>query len=135
MKRPEFTEIFTEMALKLSKRSTCQRLQVGCVVTSTDYRKVLSMGYNANAAGLDNKCDRNEKGNCGCIHAEQNAIINCDSPRYVDKIFFITHFPCPMCMKFIINVGNVKKIYYLDEYRNKDAQELAKQSGIEIIKL
>ena len=68
------------MAGLLIGRSTCKRLQVGCVIASEDYRKILAMGYNGNASGLPNECDSEEVGKCGCLHAEENAVINCDSP-------------------------------------------------------
>lgn len=78
--RPSFPEVYMRLALTLAARSTCRRLCVGTVITSTDYRKVLAVGYNGNAAGLPNTCDREEPGNCGCLHSEENAVINCDAP-------------------------------------------------------
>ena len=45
------------------------------MITSTDFRKVLAVGYNGNATGLANSCDRDEAGNCGCLHSEENAVI------------------------------------------------------------
>lgn len=130
--RPSFPEIYLSMAKWLAKRSTCTRLQVGTVITSTDYRKVLAIGYNGNATGLPNCCDRDEPGNCGCLHSEENAVINCDSPRAVEKIVFVTHLPCVMCAKRLINLGNVTKIYYEQEYRSKDSLVLLKKAGIEV---
>ncbi|MDA9189711.1 deoxycytidylate deaminase, partial [bacterium] len=109
--RPSFEEVYARLALILAKRSSCKRLQVGTVITSTDYRKVLSVGYNGNASGLKNSCDRDEAGNCGCLHSEENAVINCDSPRDVHKNVFVTHLPCVACAKRLINLGNVKKVY------------------------
>ena len=79
--RPSFQKIYLRLALELAKRSTCKRLQVGTVITSVDFRKVLAVGYNGNASGLANTCDREEPGNCGCLHSEENAVINCDAPR------------------------------------------------------
>lgn len=95
--RPSFEEINMRMAILVSERSTCKRLKVGCIITSTDFRKILSMGYNGNASGLPNTCDSDEPGSCGCLHSEMNAVINCDSPRSTEKIIFTTHAPCPMC--------------------------------------
>ena len=124
-----------DLALTLAKRSTCRRLNVGTVITSTDYRKVLAVGYNGNAAGLPNQCDRNESGNCGCLHSEENAVINCDSPRTTDKHVFVTHLPCVACAKRLINLGGVKKIFYRDEYRSTESLEILKMVGIEITQL
>src|SRR3954471_19927999 len=128
--RPSFPSIYLQLAEILATRSTCSRLQVGTVITSTDFRKVLAVGYNGNATGLPNHCDREEAGNCGCLHSEENAVINCDAPRFIEKIVFVTHLPCVQCAKRLINLGNVKKVYYGQEYRKKDSLELFKLVGI-----
>jgi dCMP deaminase len=130
--RPGFPDIYLQLAQNLSARSTCCRLQVGTVITSTDFRKVLAVGYNGNATGLPNQCDRDEAGNCGCLHSEENAVINCDSPRHVEKIVFVTHLPCMQCAKRLINLGNVKAVYYIHEYRIRTSVELLRSAGIEV---
>lgn len=133
--RPSFEEIYMSLAETIAKRSTCKRLQVGTVITSTDYRKVFAVGYNGNATGLENECDRNEPGNDGCVHSEANAIVNCDVPRYVEKVVFVTHNPCVMCAKLLINLGNVKKVYYKHSYRDKTSLQLLNKVGIAIAQI
>lgn len=133
--RPTFQEIYMELAHALAARSTCSRLNVGTVVTSTDYRKVLAIGYNGNAAGLPNKCDRDDVGNCGCLHSEENAVINCDSPRAMEKHVFVTHLPCVGCAKRLINLGGVRKVYYRTQYRLPEAIALLQSVGIEVVHL
>lgn len=130
--RPHFEDLYMDLAFRLSERSTCNRLQVGTVITSTDFRKVLAVGYNGNATGLNNHCDREEPGNCGCLHSEENAVINCDAPRFIEKIVFVTHLPCVQCAKRLINLGNVKKIYYAQDYRIRDSIELLRSVQIHI---
>lgn len=132
MSRPSFEKIYMDLAFKLAERSTCKRLKVGTVITSTDFRKVLAVGYNGNATGLHNGCDRDEVGNCGCLHSEENAVINCDAPRLVDKVAFVTHLPCVQCAKRLINLGNVRKVYYSQDYRIRDSLEVLKSVGIDI---
>lgn len=133
--RPSFEEIYLKLAQTLSQRSTCRRLAVGTVITSTDFRKVLAVGYNGNASGLPNSCDREEAGNCGCLHSEENAVINCDSPRSTDKVVFVTHLPCVACAKRLINLGNVRRIYYAEDYRVRDSVEVLRSVGIEVLQL
>lgn len=135
MERPSFESIYLALAKNLAGRSTCKRLQVGTVIVSTDFRKVLSVGYNGGAAGQDNTCDTEVPGNCGCLHSENNAIINCDTPRYVEKYVFVTHSPCRTCCKMLINVGNVKRVYYEREYRVVDHLNMLRQAGIEVIRM
>jgi dCMP deaminase len=130
--RPSFESIYLQLAETLARRSTCRRLQVGTVITSTDFRKVLAVGYNGNANGLPNHCDRDEPGNCGCLHSEENAVINCDAPRFLDKYVFVTHLPCVACAKRLINLGNVKTVYYSQDYRVKDSVDLLRSVGIEV---
>jgi dCMP deaminase len=117
-------------AMLVAQRSTCTRLQVGCVIASADYRKVISMGYNGNATGLRNFCDSTEPGACGCLHAEDNAVINCDAPRGTKKIVFCTHLPCKMCAKRFVNLGDVLKVYYTEDYRVKDGLDVLSKAGI-----
>ena len=133
--RPSFQKIYLDLAKTLAERSTCVRLQVGTVITSTDYRKVLAIGYNGNATGLPNHCDRDEPGNCGCLHSEENAVINCDAPRFIEKIVFVTHLPCVQCAKRLINLGNVKRVYYGEDYRIRDSIQLLESVGIEVLPL
>lgn len=128
--RPSFQRIYLDLAKTLAQRSTCSRLRVGTVITSTDFRKVLAVGYNGNATGLHNGCDRDEPGNCGCLHSEENAVINCDAPRFMEKYVFVTHLPCVQCAKRLINLGNVKAVFYGQDYRIKDSLELLKTVGI-----
>jgi dCMP deaminase len=132
--RPAFEEIYMRLAFMLAERSTCSRLKVGTVITSIDYRQVLAVGYNGNATGLPNCCDTTEPGNCGCLHSEENAIINCASSRTVPKMVFVTHNPCVMCAKRLINLGGVQRVYYRIDYRNTDSFELLRKSGIVIAK-
>jgi dCMP deaminase len=124
MTRPAFEEIYMNMAHEVARRSTCKRtnseghiMHVGCVIVSPDFRKVIALGYNGNAAGLPNECDTTQPGNCGCIHAEANAAVNCDVPRQTSKIVFCTHLPCVHCAKLLINLGGVQLVYYRKDYR------------------
>ncbi|MEI6398424.1 MAG: deaminase [Pseudomonadota bacterium] len=130
--RPSFEDIYMRLAITLAERSTCARLKVGTVITSTDFRKVLAVGYNGNASGLHNGCDRDEVGNCGCLHSEENAVINCDSPRSTEKVVFVTHLPCSMCAKRLINLGNVRRVLYAHDYRRRDSVDLFAQVGVAV---
>lgn len=130
--RPSFEDVYMNFAVLISRRATCKRLQVGTVITTTDYRKVLAVGYNGNASGLNNTCDREEPGNCGCLHSEENAVINCDAPRATAKLVFVTHLPCPMCAKRLINLGNVERVMYRENYRDQQAIELLESVGIKV---
>lgn len=134
--RPSFPEIYLRLAQDLAKRSTCQRLQVGTVITTTDFRKVLAVGYNGNASGLANCCDdATAIGSCGCLHSEDNAIINCDCPRDIAKYVFVTHLPCVMCAKRLINLGNVVQVSFINDYRDNSSINIFNQANILVTKI
>ena len=133
--RPSFPEVYMKFAWIIASRSTCNRLQVGTVITTTDYRKVISVGYNGNASGLPNQCDRDVPGSCGCLHSEENAVINCDVPRDVQKIVFVSHLPCPMCAKRLINLGGIQKVFFGEDYRIRDSVDILTGAGIQIEQL
>lgn len=130
MERPSFSEIYMKLAWLMATRSTCSRLNVGCVITTEDYRQVLSVGYNGNAAGLPNRCDSTEPGACGCIHSEENAIIKCYAPPSVKKIVFCTHQPCKMCAKRLVNLGGVSRVLYDEPYRLRDGLHVLGDANI-----
>ncbi len=121
--RPSFHDIYMQLAVSMSRRSTCRRLNVGCAIVSADFRHVLGVGYNGSASGGPNDCDRVGEvavGNCGCIHAEANAVINCSASRSEQKIVFCSHLPCVTCSKFLINLGGVTEVFYKNDYRNRE---------------
>ena len=117
MSRPSFHDIYMRLACLMSERSTCLRtnsagelMKVGAAIVSADFRQVYAIGYNGNASGLPNRCDSNEPGKCGCIHAETNAIVSCSAPRDESKVVFCTHLPCTACAKLIIQLGGRHEI-------------------------
>lgn len=131
--RPTLEQIFGHFARTVATRSTCRRLQVGSVITSGDFTRVLSIGYNGNARGLANSCDREEPGNCGCIHSEINALLKLDYTE-PEKVMFVTDSPCVACAKAIINAG-VGRVFYLRQYRRTEGVDLLRQVGISVAQL
>lgn len=127
--RPPLFEVYLRMAEMISKRSTCSRLQVGCVLTDMSLERVLSVGYNGNARGFPNECDSDEPGACRDIHAECNALIKA-SPE--EKVCFVTDSPCIMCAKLMVN-ANVQYVYYRREYRKPAGIEILEKAGIPAI--
>ena len=106
-----------KMAIIASEMSTCSRRHVGCVVTDENLR-ILSIGFNGRKANVGHCIDSNPTGDkefCNCIHAEQNANAFDAHPKMIDRIYFVTTFPCDSCMK-LLAANNVVAIYYLTEY-------------------
>lgn len=131
--RPSFESVFMGLAHALSKRSTCARLQVGCVIVSTDWRQVFGLGYNGGAAGQENDCASLEPNQCGHLHAELNAIINSHAPHGARRFVLSTHLPCPMCCKCIVNLRTVERVYFHRGYRVADGALTLQRAGIELL--
>jgi dCMP deaminase len=122
--------MFLDFAIALSDMSTCERLSVGCVITDEAMTKVLAIGYNGNAKGLPNCCDDpSAQGNCGCIHAEMNALLKVDG-SIPDKVAFVRFSPCVMCAKAMVN-ANVGTVYYGTMYRMAEGALLLGRLGID----
>jgi dCMP deaminase len=122
-------EVYMRMAEELAKRSTCARSQVGSVVATGDLTQVLGIGYNGNARGLPNACDRPEPGMCGCLHSEANSLIKAGA-QVEGKVMFVTMSPCVMCAKMIVN-SNVRRVYYRTAYRDPAGVEVLRAAGVE----
>jgi dCMP deaminase len=131
--RPSFSDVFMAMAWALSRRGTCRRLKVGCVIASADHHVVHGVGYNGNAAGLPNDCDTDVPGACGDIHAEANAAIHCDAPRFAPKIVYCTHAPCARCAKYLIQLGGVARVVYETPYRLTAGLDLLERAGVQVL--
>jgi len=133
MSRPKWDEIWISLALHVSQRSPDTRLKVGCVVVTEDNSSVLSLGYNGDQHGGTNKPDSMEPGKSGFIHAEANALIKMNFADHRQKKLYITHSPCSVCARMIVNAG-IKKVIYCDEYRDAKGIDILKSSGIAVEK-
>lgn len=117
--RPSWTEYFMSLALLSSKRSTCHRLQVGCVLVKDNH--VISSGYNGFLAGTPHESYIRDNHEQNTVHAEANCISDCAKRGIpVDQaIVYITHFPCLNCTKLLISSG-IQKIVYFQDYKNDE---------------
>jgi len=147
LERPNFHEVFMEIAYSWAERSTCLRRKVGAVIAKESQQ--LTAGYNGAPKGLKHckelgGCLREKLGIpsgqrheiCRGTHAEQNAItqaakfgINIDG----GTLYCNTH-PCTICTKMIINAG-IKKVVYDSDYDDElSKQILGEQKELEIIR-
>ena len=124
-----------DFAESIAQRSYDPTLKVGCVITSTDFRYVYGLGYNGNYVGGPNRRDSLKPGESQLLHSEINAIINCATPRHYKKYVFVTHVPCTMCSKALINMGGVEKVFYKNDYRDKKGLSLLRKCGIKVKKV
>ena len=133
--RLSWDEYFITISLLAAKRSSCNRLNVGCVITFNN--RVLATGYNGFLAGaphISRVVDNHEQ---FTVHAEQNAI--CDAASrgvsLLNSTVYVTHYPCLNCLKLLIASG-IKTIKYMYNYKNNHlTNEMIMENNISIIKL
>ena len=134
-KRPTWDEYFKELVQVTSKRSPCDRLHVGCILTKEN--RIISQGYNGFLPGCPHKSVIRDGHEQATVHAEQNAI--CDSAKRGASILgctaYITHFPCIICIRLLLASGIVE-IKYINDYKNDElVQYLCDQIGAQITKI
>jgi len=145
--RPTWDEYFMGMAELTATRSTCLRRNVGSVIVQD--RHIVATGYNGAPRGIDHcsqrgGCLREELGIpsgerhelCRALHAEQNAIIQAATSGHSIEgaTMYITHAPCVICSKMIINAG-IKRIIVASEYPDPFAAEILGEAGLKIVSL
>lgn len=133
--RPTWDEYFIRLARVTSTRSSCERLQVGCVFVRNN--RVISQGYNGYMAGCPHISIVRDDHEQATIHAEQNAIADC-AKRGVScegTTAYITHFPCIICMRLLIASG-IKTIKYIEDYKNDElVSRFSQMAGVQLIQL
>ena len=140
MVRPEFDDIYMELAVNLAKRSHCIKRHVGAVLTKDT--RIISIGYNGPPSGTHNcdvewpidGCPRDSKGGCSlAIHAEQNAILYAvKNKTSVDgATLYITLSPCLACSRIIFSMG-IRKVIYLNSYA--EFKGIASDEGVDFLK-
>lgn len=139
---------FMDMALLIGSWTSCfkENRQVGAVCVRD--KRILCTGYNGAPSGIKTcrekgECMRIKQGIasgtrqeiCYAVHAEQNAIaqaaklgISLDGAT-----LYVTHYPCTICTRMIINSG-IKRVVYKYAYPDEFSQKLLDEAGVEIEK-
>lgn len=132
--RSDWDTYFMNIATEISKRATCDRLHVGCVLVKDN--QIIATGYNGSIQNHDHCDDIGHlihEGSCKrTVHAEMNAIFQCAKYGVSCKgaICYVTDYPCPDCMKALNQVG-IKKIVYKRYYPHRYENNFDK--GLEIV--
>lgn len=120
MTRSSWDTVWADVAQAVSRRSACDRAQVGAVLVRQN--RVVATGYNGPASGYpadtsqgcQQWCQR-ASGNatvdspygysCPSIHAEANALLYASRADAEQATLYVTHAPCADCAKLISNSG------------------------------
>ena len=119
-------KVFINIAKETSTLSHCVRSKVGAVLVKDG--NIISFGYNGTPSGMDNTCEEDDVTFPHVIHAEVNAILKAaKTGNAVDgSTLYLTLSPCLDCSKLILQSG-IKKVVYLNEYRNPQGINFLKQ--------
>lgn len=140
MNKPEFEDIYMELAENLAKRSHCVKAQVGAVLTKDT--RIISLGYNGPPAGTHNcdiewpeeGCPRDSKGSCSlALHAEQNAILYASKNNVAmdGATLYVTLSPCIACARIIYTMG-IKKVIFKNSYA--EYKKIGIDEGVEFLR-
>lgn len=136
---------FMNLAEEIASWSSCCRRQVGAIIVKD--KRIIATGYNGAPAGVETcvekkKCLRDEhhiaSGTqaqlCYAVHAEQNAVSQAArlGVSVKDATIYVTHQPCVLCAKILINAG-IKRIVYKHGYPDEFSLEIIKEAGIELV--
>ena len=144
MNRPSWDEYFMQMAELTAQRSTCLRRQVGAIIVKEKH--IIGTGYNGAPKGLPHceelggclrekleipSGERHEL--CRALHAEQNAIIQAATlgQSIEGATIYITHQPCIICAKMIINAG-ISRIVIRRGYPDEMSRGMLREAGLKV---
>lgn len=135
-----------EMARLVASWSSCfnEGRAIGAVIVRD--KRVITTGYNGAPAGMKTckergECLRRKLGIpsgtraeiCYAIHAEQNAIIQAAKLGVAiqDATMYITHQPCSMCARMIVNAG-IRRVVFEQGYPDDFALSFFEQTGVSL---
>ena len=144
----KWDERFMQMAETVAGWSSCfqENRHVGAVIVKD--KRIVATGYNGAPAGIKSCAERGEclrrvrniasgtmQEVCYAVHAEQNAIIQAAKLGIPldGAVMYVTHQPCVICTRMIINSG-IKKVIYKNGYPDEFALQLFSESNVEILK-
>jgi dCMP deaminase len=118
-------ETFANVLKEIANLSTASTLKVGAISLHWQFQKIASFGYNGSYPGAPINPDTGteeesiEPGQSGFIHAEINMIAKFREHNPDDYIILLTHSPCNVCAKVLVNAG-FRYIYWIEEYRERN---------------
>ena len=138
--RPSWDTYFLSLCTLASLRSNCMKRRVGAVLVRNN--RVLSTGYNGTPRGLINcadggcsRCNGAAAGGtaldeCLCLHAEENALLECGRERggAEGTVLYCNTCPCLRCAVKIVQTG-VREVVYQLAYSMDDRSRMIFQEA------
>jgi len=122
------------------QNQTCKRKAVGCRLVSFEDEMMIDSKVVYNGPSFNNVCS-NEKGNCGCSHAEPRAIMQHlkgfarTEMVLNEKVWMVcTYSPCTNCANIIVDSGIVQGVFrdILTEHDVR-GEKILLDAGIKVI--
>ncbi|MEZ5413470.1 MAG: deaminase [Opitutaceae bacterium] len=138
-RRPTWDEYFMATAVLISTRSSCERLNVGCVIVTGGERKnrLVAAGYNGYLPGAPHVSHVRDGHEQATVHAEQNAVA--DAARRGSSVegcvAYVTHYPCINCAKILASAGIAEIRYRLDYKNDPLVASMLAESGVKVLQL
>ena len=136
MERLTNDQYFIDIAIAVSKRATCGRRLVGCVLTDNNHR-VISTGYNSVPSKMPHCPDEapcpgaygksGDTSKCIARHAEDVAIGKCHD-IYTIYTCYVTVSPCTACVRRLLDTS-CQRIVFGGEYPDTGGKDLWQSMG------
>lgn len=133
--RLSWDEYFMSIAFLTASRSSCTRLQVGCVIVKDNH--IITTGYNGHLSGAPHVSIIRDDHEQATVHAEQNAIADAAKRgvKLKNATAYVTHYPCINCFKLLVQSG-IKVIKYQANYKNDNVlSTFIPYAGVRVVKL
>lgn len=153
--------LYMDIAIRAAQDSHAVRKKVGSVILTKS--RGLYLGYNGSLPGTDNSCEdkiysngagawldietleetypyEDEIGRYklktkeGIIHSEINSLCKMarEGVSAEGATIFVTLSPCATCSSIIASSG-IKKVVYLEEYRDTKGIQMLRDFGVEVV--
>ena len=137
--KKKLDKYYMSLALRVAELSHGRRAKVGaCLITDND---VTILSCNGLPKQLGNTLETVEddgslKSLSYVVHAETNAVLKCakEGVSVSGATIFVTLSPCSSCASMLASCG-VKRVVYLEEYRDTKGIEVLNECGIIVEKL
>lgn len=140
--RPSWDTYFLSLCTLASLRSNCMKRRVGAVLVRSN--RVLSTGYNGTPRGLTNcneggcpRCNAAAAGGtaldeCLCLHAEENALLECGRERggAEGTVLYCNTCPCLRCAVKIVQTGVKEVVYQLAYSMDDRSRTIFRDAGV-----